>query len=382
MNKALHRLSEITNISECMIVGLMSGTSLDGLDIALCRVSDKKITQEKFKTINYPKIITEKLRQTRSKEVVSLGDISYLHTKMALFFAEEVLTALKEWGVKSEDVHFIASHGQTIFHDPENLVTNTFQIVDGDHIAQKTGILTISDFRQKHVSIGGEGAPLAKYLDEFLFQDERRIRIALNLGGIANLTVIFPVSASKKTLSTDVGPANTLINDAMIAYFDKPFDDGGQTASEGNSHSGLVKYLLLDPFFRKSFPKSTGQELFNLNWVKGLMESHSIELSPRDLVATLTELTIKSIVRSIDDLIEEMEFDLILSGGGFHNKTILAGLERDLPRAKFLSIEDFGISGDAKEAVLIAFLGYKLLQEKGFNIEGNEVHLGKISLPN
>lgn len=382
MNKALERLFEIAKKPERTIIGLMSGTSLDGLDIALCRVKNDSIKLVKFKTVEYPRDIQKHLHRTRSKDQVYLGTICWLNTQLAYFFATEVNAALSDWGVKNNVIDLIASHGQTLYHDPDGEPNSTFQIVDADHITQKTGIITISDFRQKHVVAGGQGAPLAVYLDEFLLQDEQHTRVALNLGGIANLTVIAASKVEDRVLSTDVGPANTLINEAMQKYFHQPYDNQGITAAKGNSNSELVKYLLLDPFFRKQFPKSTGQELFNLNWVEMIIESHQIEISHIDLIATLTQLTVKSISRALDHLIGEKSYDLILSGGGIHNQSIIKGLEQELTGACILSIENFGITADSKEAVLVAYLGDCLVREKGQKVGDELVHLGKISLPN
>lgn len=381
MNKALRRLFGITEKPECRIIGLMSGTSLDGLDVVLCRISENEIIQEKFETVGYPADIYELLKKTRSKEIVSLAEVSYLNTVLALFTASSINTLLLDWGIKNDEIDLIASHGQTMYHAPDSSPKNTLQIVDGDHIAQKTGIITFSDFRQKHVAAGGEGAPLAIYLDKFLFKDENRTRVALNLGGIANLTVIPSGKIQQKLISTDVGPANTLINEAMQKYFKEEFDNEGKTAAKGESHSGLVKYLLLDPFFRKPFPKSTGQELFNLDWVERMMESHSIELPPEDLVASLTELTVKCIARALDRLAGDAPYDLIVSGGGQQNHTMINSLQQDLLHASWFPITNFGITSDAKEAVLMAYLAFNNLKNIGVNIDGTNMHLGKISLP-
>lgn len=382
MNKDLNRLFEIANKSECRIIGLMSGTSLDGLDVALCRVTKKMIYQEHFKFITFPKHILNGLKRTRSKENVLLDEISALHTTMAYFFANEVNRALAEWGIDNDEVDLISSHGQTIYHNPEALPKHTFQIVDGDLIARKTGIITICDFRQKHVSAGGDGAPLAIYLDQFIFQDKRKIRVALNLGGIANLTLIPPKNSQQKLLSTDVGPANTLINDAMQYYFGKEYDNEGKTAAKGKVNVKLLKLLFADAFFKKPFPKSCGQELFNLGWVHRTMELYNIKAIPQDIVRTLTELSIDAINLALKKIVGIEHYDFIISGGGCYNKSLMNGLKNRTKSATLLAIKDFGITSDAKEAVLMAFLGFTQLQKKGVAIDDEFVHLGKICLPN
>lgn len=382
MNKALSQLLEIARKEERLVIGLMSGTSLDGLDIALCKVTNHSVHQLKFRCIDYPVDLRSLLFSIRSKEHVNLSSISKLHTGLAHYFANEIIRALQEWGIERQEIDLIGSHGQTIYHAPDDSPSHTLQIVDGDHIAQLTGIITVSDFRQKHVSAGGEGAPLAVYLDRFLFQDESKFRVALNLGGIANLTIVPPRNSTFKVISTDVGPANTLIDEAMKFHFNRPFDESGKIAKEGSVSSKLVKYLLLDPFFRKSFPKSTGQELFSLNWVHHLMQSHQIELSKEDLVASLTELTIKSIQRSIESLLENVPFELVVSGGGVKNIFLTERLQKSLPQADLKEISEFGISSDAKEAVLMAYLADRIFVKNGLEAGVSEVHLGKISLPN
>lgn len=381
MNKALQRLFKIAQKPKRLVIGLMSGTSLDGLDIGLCRVEDNSISLSEFDTVSYPNSIQENLEKVRSKEIVSLESICALNTEMAHFFGDSINACLKSWRIENQEIDLVCSHGQTIYHAPEREVSSTIQIVDGDHIAQKTGIITISDVRQKHVAVGGEGAPLAQYLDEFLFRHEHKTRVALNLGGIANFTWIPPSSEIQDMISTDVGPANSIINEATQKFFNLPFDEDGKIAMQGTPHSGLVKYLLLEPFFRKPFPKTTGQELFNLNWVEEMMKSHNIELSNTDLVATVTELTVKSVSRALDEFSLNQPFDLIASGGGVRNRAIMHGLERNLPKADFISIEDFGLTSDSKEAVLMAFIGDQILHNEGFLFEGKPVHLGKISLP-
>lgn len=382
MNKQLHRLLKIADKSERIIIGLMSGTSLDGLDIALCRCTESAINVEQFATVEYRPHQQKALLELRSQSTISMPLLCRLHTSMAHFYADQILKCIGEWGGEAEDVDLIASHGQTIYHSPGVELSTTFQCVDGDHIAQKTGIITLSDFRQKHVAAGGEGAPLAQYLDEFLYRDEERIRVALNLGGIANLTIIPPYTVYSSVQSTDVGPANTLINEAMLKHFGQPFDEDGRIAAKGSIHSELVKYIMLEPFFRKKFPKTTGQEVFNLQLVEALMESHGIELNAEDLVASLTELTVKAIVRALDKLLEGKPFDLIVSGGGVHNSTLMEVLRKQLPQAEFIDTASFGIPGDAKEAALMAYLGNQWFAEQGFEVAHQSgIHFGKLSLP-
>ncbi|MBO6523919.1 MAG: anhydro-N-acetylmuramic acid kinase [Balneolaceae bacterium] len=379
MNKQLIKLSEIAQKSSRIIVGLMSGTSLDGLDIALCECGNDSIEVKQFKTVGYDAKLRTRIAAIQSKETVSLKEVTVSNTELAHLYANWVLEALKEWGVSKEEVDLIASHGQTIYHHPTEEQTSTLQIVDGDHIAYKTGIITISDFRQKHTAAGGQGAPLAALMDERLFRDETKHRVLLNLGGIANFTWLPSKESGKEVVTSDTGPANTLIDEAMQKHFDKSFDEGGETASSGTVHSELLKYLLLEPYFRKTFPKTTGQEDFNLTLVENLMEGYQIEISTKDLVATLTKLTTKSIERAFDKVIGDQSYELFVSGGGVHNQTLMKGLEENLSNAEFRNFEELEISADSKEAALMAFLANSLVIGDQFLVNGEEVGLGKVS---
>lgn len=381
MNKQLIKLSEIAQKPFRLIIGLMSGTSLDGLDIALCKCGEKSFEVLKFKTINYDQRLRSRITSIQSKQNVSLQEVCVLNTELAHLYSGWVIEAIEEWQIKKDQVDLIASHGQTIFHHPSDDFDSTFQIVDGDHIAQKTGIITISDFRQKHTAAGGEGAPLAALMDEALFRSEKVHRLLLNLGGIANFTWLPSTESGVEVITSDTGPANSLINEGVQKYFNIPFDENGDIARSGQSDSELLKYLLLEPYFRKPFPKTTGQEDFNLHLVEELMESYQIELKPRDLIATLTELTIHSISRALNSIIGENSYEIYSSGGGTHNPLITGGLKERLLNASFYEFEELGLQPDAKEAGLMAFLANESILGNSFKVSGQEVSLGKISLP-
>lgn len=381
MNKPLAKLSEVAQKSSRTIIGLMSGTSLDGLDIALCECDSELVKVKQFKTVDYDSRLRSRIAAIQSKSRVDLQEVTALNTELAHLYAEWVLEALNEWGVKREEVDLIGSHSQTIYHHPAEHQTSTLQIVDGDHIAHKTGIITISDFRQKHTAAGGQGAPLVALMDERLFRHQAKHRMLLNIGGIANFTWLPSKESGEEMLTSDTGPGNTLINEVMKKYFNQPFDKGGKTAASGEVHSELLKYLLLEPYFRKAFPKTTGQEDFNLDIVEQLMQSYDIELSPEDLVATLTGLTIKSILRAFDAIAEEKVFELYVSGGGVHNSVIMEGVgNAEQLNIELRNFEVLGMNPDAKEAALMAFLANALVTGEQFLVNGEKTSLGKVSL--
>jgi len=388
MNKYITKLSEISAKSQRMIVGLMSGTSLDGLDIALCRCGTENIEVLKFRSIPYHETLRDRLSGIQSNQVINTRELTLLHTELADYYAKAVRKAMMDWTIPMAEVDLIASHGQTVYHAPAQTKTDinaTLQIVDGDHIAQETGIITISDFRQKHTAAGGEGAPLAGIFDEAMFRHETNHRLLINLGGIANITWLPSRESNREVVTGDTGPANTLINEAMQTYFDRPFDEAGKVAATGNVHSELVRYILLEPYFRRSFPKTTGQETFKLNYIEELMRGHGIEFSEKDLVASLTSLTAQSISRAVDEITQNEAFECFVSGGGVHNISLMNELKERLTKGEFKNFDELGLPPDAKEAAMMAFFANDLVAGKGFIIPGiteQNIHFGRISLPN
>ncbi|MDR9419723.1 anhydro-N-acetylmuramic acid kinase [Gracilimonas sp.] len=387
MNKYIAKLCEISEKKDLLVVGLMSGTSLDGLDIALCKCSKANVEVVEFRTKEYDQKLQKRLAGIQSQVTTDTRELTRLHSELGNYYGGVILECLNDWEFEAEDIDLIGSHGQTVYHAPaqtKDETSATLQIVDGDHIAQKTGIITISDFRQKHTAAGGEGAPLAGIFDEALFRDEAKHRLLLNLGGIANLTWLPAKDSGEKVISGDTGPANTLINEAMQKYFNQPYDKDGNVAASGKVHSELVRYVLLDPYFRKPFPKTTGQEEFRLDYVEELMKGHGISCTHEDLVASLTAITTQSISRAFDELIGDQEFECYVSGGGIHNKVLMNDLEKRISQANFRSFNELGIPSDAKESAMMAFFANDLIAGDGFPITGvteGKVHFGKISLP-
>ena len=377
MNKHFRKIKEISDKNERLIVGLMSGTSLDGLDIVLCSISNSEgIKQLHFETCEFGDELKSKLQSIAFRDQVDLKLLNILNSELGDFYAEAVLKTLKKWSVSPSDVDLIGSHGQTIYHSPDAYQysdkkrTATLQIGDGDHIARKTGIITISDFRQKDTASGGQGAPLAKHLDSYVFSDPDKSRILLNLGGIANFTLI--PSDSDDVVCSDIGPANTLINQAMRIFYSKGFDKNGEVARSGKVHQALLSELMRHEFIQKSFPKTTGPEEFNITWVQKVIKGLNVDdLFSEDIVCTLTEFTAESISMALSKLSAD---EIFISGGGIHNDFLMNQLRKLLPELSFRDIEEFGISADAKEAVLMAYLADDLVMH-------GEINLGKISIP-
>ena len=380
MNKRFKQIYELSGKPIRRVIGLMSGTSLDGLDIAYCHCSEQGLEVKEYLTVPYDEKIRSLLVSVQSKEQVPLGSLCILNTKLAHSYAAFIRMALQKWNLGHEDVDFIGSHGQTVFHFPTKERTATLQIVDGDQLAVASGLPVVSDFRQKHTAVGGEGAPLVSLMDEALFRDANIARMLLNLGGIANLSWLPSINSGFEVVSSDTGPANTLINEAMTLYFGKEYDKDGEVARQGQVDNEFVKALLCDDFFKKKFPKSTGQEMFNLGYIHHQMQSLGVNLQPKDLVATLTQFTVESVALAMKKISNNVSFELYVSGGGLYNTMIMEGIRAYFPNSPQRNFDELGIPSDAKEAALIAFLADGMIVGKKFLVNNREVSLGKLSL--
>ncbi len=390
MNQNLQQLFTIAKKPEKLGIGLMSGTSLDGLDIALCRFSacglDTRFKLLHFVTIPYPDHFKHEVHEIFSRRLVDLQKVTLLNAYIASFHGELVLQALQQWSIDPTTVDFIASHGQTIYHAPKRLHRQagypnaTLQIGDGDHLAVKTGILTISDFRQKHIAAGGEGAPLALYGDVLLGSKAGEDRILLNIGGIANLTYLPTDGDSNKILCTDIGPGNTLIDAACRKYFDRAFDKDALIALSGTVNHDLLAALLDHPFFNEKAPKTTGPELFNLAYVADAQQiSGTQTIQPADLISTLSEFTARCIADFISANLPTGA-KIYASGGGAKNHFVINCIRMLLHQDAILDTGALGIHPDAKEAILFALLGNEALSGEPLKIGANPaVLMGKFS---
>ena len=393
MNKNIQKLYQISAKEERRILGLMSGTSLDGLDIALCKYKGSglktEVTVERFTTVNYNEAFKAEIRKIFAKSTIDFLQLCVLHPYIAQKHAEMILSALKSWGITPEEVDVIASHGQTVYHAPKiqhqiDLYPNsTLQIGDGDHLAVATGIITLSDFRQKHCAAGGEGAPLAVYGDYLIFSQKGEDRILLNMGGIANFTYLPADLDADRVFATDTGTGNTLLDAYMQKHFGRAFDQDAQEASKGAVDIELLKALKDHSFFAAPVPKTTGPEVFNLAYLEAAqLRSNTISLSHSDVLATLCAFTADTIIACLGQSGIQPE-KVFMSGGGMHNPLVVQKLKEGLPYTQFLRTDDLGIHGDAKEAVLFATLANEALAggEISFGTKVPSVSMGKISFP-
>ncbi|HEX4956759.1 MAG TPA: anhydro-N-acetylmuramic acid kinase [Lacibacter sp.] len=399
MNQNIASLATLAQKKQRSIIGLMSGTSVDGLDIALCRISgsghNTAIELAAFETIPYPTDFKDEIKSVFSKKEVNLEKLTLLHPWVALQQSALILKFLKKHDIDQKKIDLIASHGQTIYHAPkalhqqEKFDNATLQIGDGDHVAVATGIITISDFRQKHIAAGGEGAPLAVYGDYFIFSKKGEDRIMLNMGGIANFTFLPGSMDANKIFSTDTGPGNTMMDALMQQQFPgKYFDENATIAKQGKVNQLLLQALKDHPFFEQSFPKTTGPELFNLSYLENAKQKAGIaELNVYDTMATLNLFSAITIAEAVQKTMQQnSSVVLYASGGGMHNPLLMENIQRLLPTIVMKHTSELGIHPDAKEAVLFAVLANECVAggevQFGKDLKGiPSVTMGKISFP-
>ena len=378
------------------IIGLMSGTSLDGLDVVLCHVSgngeNTRLSVEISTTFAYSDEWKNKIQRIFAKSHIELQELCLLNAEIGTLHGEWVNRALSQWNVAPTAIDIVASHGQTVYHAPKSFheqlsrPNSTLQIGDGDHVAAKTGILTVSDFRQRHVANDGEGAPLVLYGDILLFSKPDTSRLLVNLGGIGNFTWL-PKSDIGKSFATDFGPANTLLNQYCEYYLNQPFDDNGKFASQGQVNTALLTKVLTHSFFRLCVPKTTGPELFNLAYVEqAKVASHCIDISHEDTMATLVALTVESLLQSVKQQISITEIDEIYcSGGGVLNDYLMKKITDAFLPVSIKSFNTLGVDASDKEAALFAVLANECVAGQGSVFSGlNNVintSMGKICFP-
>ena len=398
MNAYVEQLYRIAQQEKRNIIGLMSGTSLDGLDIAHCSISGSgqatKVELMHFTTVPFNETFKQYVREIFSKRKVDLEQVCLLNGWIAEQHAAMINEAMQTWGLTASDIDLLASHGQTVYHAPKLLHGQpgfgnaTLQLGDGDHLAVKTGIITISDFRQKHIAAGGEGAPLAVYGDYFVFSKLGENRIMLNIGGVANFTFLPGDMDASRIFSTDTGPGNTLMDAYAQTHFKQAYDADSSIARQGTVNEPLLAALKQHVFFEKGFPKTTGPELFNLNYVEQAIARAGVEgISTYDTMATLNRFSADTIVTAMQQMLDANEtYSVYSSGGGMHNPLLMEQIRTQLPGCHFYTTTDLEIHPDAKEAVLFALLANECVAGGNTPIGGGSkdipaVTLGKISFP-
>lgn len=401
--KAWSWIENYAKAKERLVIGLISGTSADGVDAALVKIvgrEPKRVEMIAFTTKPYPTEIRETvLRVSHNGDVETL---CWLNFVLGEIFAEAALEVIKVAGVSAKRVSLIGSHGQTVRHLPPKPSSSvprplsrqvgTLQIASPAVIAFRTGIPVVSDFRTKDMAAGGQGAPLVPLVDWLLLRHSRKNRIALNIGGIANLTVLPAGARASDVVAFDSGTGNMLI-DGAVRHFScgqESFDRNGEWAKRGKVDKNLLRWLMRHPFLRQPPPKSTGREMFGESFLQRILErSKRLGLAPHDVVATLTAFTASSVADAIERFVLPKVGsvdELIVSGGGANNPVLMAMLKERMPQISIHRSDEFGINADAKEAIAFAVLAHRTVMGLAGNLPSATgakmpVILGSITLP-
>jgi anhydro-N-acetylmuramic acid kinase len=384
-----------------LVLGLMSGTSADGIDIALARISGApprvKARLANHTAVKFPAQVRAEILRVAEQQAITAGELSQLNFRLGQLFADAAKTACQRFRVALSSVDLIGSHGQTIFHQgvPAKylgaLTASTLQIGEAAVIAARAGVTTVADFRPADMAVGGQGAPLVPYADYLLYSDGKLGRASLNLGGIANITVIPAGAARERVFAFDTGPANMLI-DALVAHFSrgrKKFDDGARLALAGRAIPALLDELMRDPYLKLKPPKSTGREYYGAAYVKRVLAlGQRYRAKPNDLIRCVTIFTALSVVDALNRFITpKTKIDqLIVSGGGARNPLIMAQLAAALPGIEVLSSSRLGVPEEGKEAFAFALLAYESVHQRAGNVfsatgASGPAILGKICYP-
>ena len=340
-----------------LFVGLMSGTSMDGIDAALVRLGDHRCETLATRSHPYPAELRNRLLEiSRHPEKESIDDVGRLDTATGQCFCDAVLALLSAAGIPASDVRAIGSHGQTLRHQPGDKEGFTLQIGDPNRIAQGTRITTVADFRRRDVAAGGEGAPLAPAFHEWLFGRDNVDRVILNLGGFANVTVL-PAGGGAVT-GFDTGPANSLMDAWIQAQRGEAFDRDGAWARNGKASDRLLEAMLEDPFFPRPPPKSTGFEHFNRAWLDSKLAGGNY--ADDDVQASLLALSIQSIAAAIARHAPATA-EVLACGGGVHNTALMTGLQAALPGRRLDTTGSHGLDPDWVEAAAFAWLASRTL---------------------
>jgi anhydro-N-acetylmuramic acid kinase len=382
-----------------LVLGLMSGTSADGIDVALARISGAPPNLNAMllghASVKFPSALRKEILRVAEQHSITAGELSQLNFRLGEVFADAAIAACHKFRVAPRRISLIGSHGQTIFHQgkPANFLgrptSSTLQIGEPSVIAARTGIVTVGDFRPADIALGGEGAPLVPYVDYLLYRHPKLGRVSLNLGGIANITVLPRAARPKQVFAFDTGPANMLI-DALISHFThgrQRFDENARLACQGRSLPALLDDLLRDPYLKLAPPKSTGREYYGNAYLKKLLAlGRRYRAKPNDLIRAATIFTALSVVDALNRFVlpKTKIHQLIVSGGGAHNPLILAQLSAALPGIEVLPSGRLGIPEDAKEAFAFALLAYETFHQRPANLPSatgarGPAILGKIS---
>jgi len=352
-----------------LAIGLMSGTSLDGVDVVLCELKGDfqalHVKQLDYLCVAYPEKLKQRVQAVIEDRTPSIQTISSVNFELGHWYADAVQVMLDRHQLKGSDLAFVANHGQTLYHQPhaqDAFVASTLQLGESSLIAYRHRVDVIDNFRVMDLAAEGEGAPLVPFSETILYQTYKKPFALVNIGGISNVTIL----DDESVVAFDCGPGNMMINAAMEHFYHQPYDDHGNIAASGNVHQALLNQLLAHPFIHQAPPKSTGREAFGSFYVEELLRSYK-HIPAQDIVTTFTVFTAKAIELAIRSL-PNLPKTLIIGGGGAHNQTLKTLIQKHLSELMVLTQDEIGFDSDAKEAMAFVIMGYAFLKNVPANL--------------
>lgn len=382
-----------------LVLGMMSGTSVDGIDVSLVRISGAppylQIRLLNHTAIPFPAAVRKEILRVAEQNPITSGELSQLHSRLGHIYANAALAACTKFHISPRKIDLIGNHGQTIFHQGKPVSylggksASTLQIGESAIIAARTGITTVSDFRPADMALGGNGAPLVPFADYALYRHPKLGRVSLNIGGIANITVIPANAKLSDVFAFDTGPGNMLI-DALVSHFTRGrqrYDENATLARQGRAFPALLNELMRDPYLKLAPPKSTGREYYGAAYVRKILAlGKKVHAKPRDLTRAATIFTALSIADALNRFVlrKHKIHQLIVSGGGAQNPLIMAQISAALPNVNVIASDELNVPTDAKESLAFALLAYETFHQRPSNIPSatgarGPAILGKIS---
>jgi anhydro-N-acetylmuramic acid kinase len=340
----------------------MSGTSMDAIDAALVKF-DSKAQLKFYREYPVENSLRHQIRLINGKS--DLDHIADLDHELGHLFANAVNSLLEETSISPDEIKAIGNHGQTILHKPDATHKTSIQISDPNVICAETGITTVADFRRMDMAHGGQGAPLASAFHQYQFQQNEKSIVILNIGGIANITLL--PGDNKKIIGFDTGPGNGLLDDWIQLNKNEEYDKDSLWANSGKENNELLKQLLSDDYFSQPAPKSTGRDYFNLEWLKGYLIKHDSEITPENVQATLLKLSAITICNAIQEVANNYN-EVLVCGGGAYNPILMKTIQDLLPKIKVSTTADYGLAPDCIEAVTFAWLAKQRMENKPANL--------------
>jgi anhydro-N-acetylmuramic acid kinase len=345
----------------------MSGTSLDGVDVAITTLeSSSKFQFIAAQTFPFPEQLHLKLQRLITDPYCALQELGEVDIALGQLIGQSINQLLNTRQLSAQDIVAIGSHGQTLFHSPNGEFPFSMQIGNAHVIAEITGITTVADFRQRDIAAGGQGAPLVPAFHQTLFRDDNEERVIVNIGGISNITLL-PATSNETVIGFDTGPGNALLDYWTTLHLGKAYDENGHWAKSGKCNENLLAIFLNEPYFKQAIPKSTGRELFNKAWLDDKLNEYSQELAPTDVQATLVELTALTIAEDIEAYTNSNS-NVFICGGGAHNDYLVSRIQSLLNNNKISTTDALGLHPDGVEACAFAWLAYRTIHQQAGNL--------------